>query len=236
MRTNIVVSFIKDLIYKGLEGFGRYYSSYRAIVASNEDPDNLNRLQLIIPEIGGSEIFEQWAFPKHCFGGKDYGIQVLPKRGDIVWVEFERGNPSVPIWMHGYFADGEKPEGEDYRDPNSYWFKSPGGITLMVNDTKKYVLIGFPEDGENKIKYLLNLEGLSLVHPKKISLGSEGSSKEKAVLGDTHNSQEQKLLKAIAALTVNTAMGPSSVPINAATFNQLAQELPNILSKKVELD
>lgn len=69
----------------------------------------------------------------------------------------------------------------------------------------------------------------------KIHLGSL-EAKEPAVLGDTLKKLLNDFLKGVTELTVNTAMGPSSVPVNIATFTQLIQELEKILSEKVNLD
>ena len=27
------------------------------------------------------------------------GLELMPKVGDVVWVEFEAGDPSYPVWM-----------------------------------------------------------------------------------------------------------------------------------------
>jgi hypothetical protein len=232
-QSSPILGFIRQFIFDGLESFGRYYSTYRGIVADNEDPLHANRLQLIIPEVGGADVFDYWAFPKGCFSGKDYGMQVLPLKGDVVWVEFERGNPEVPIWHHGHYGQDEKPQTGDYADTKSYWFKTPGGITVMANDTKNYVLIDLPG---SKQQILINKDEAQLVHDKKIKLGGKDAALQPAIKGDDHNNQEAKLLQALRKLTVSTAMGPSSVPINSAEFQLLENELKSILSKKVDLE
>lgn len=151
MRSNAIADTFKEMIYSGMEYFGRYYSTYRAFVYDNSDPNNLNRLQLIIPETTGNQPYKYWAFPKNNFSGEDYGIQVLPKKGDLVWVEFERGNAKLPIWSHGYYGIGEKPTGEEWDDTNSYWFKSPKGNWVMINDTKEFIHASL-KGGEKYIK------------------------------------------------------------------------------------
>jgi len=227
---NPVVQFIKQLIYNGLESFGLYYSSYRGIVNSNEDPKQAGRIQLIIPQIGGDTPYNYWAFPKGVFSGKDYGTHILPQKGDVVWVEFEQGNPEVPIWMHGHFAAKEIPNG-DYADPNCYWFKTPKGNEVIINDTKKYIIIQL-QDG--KVKQIFNADELTLGHDKLIKLGEK--AEQPVIKGNDHNTQEKKLLQGIQKLTVNTPMGPSSVPVNIATFATIENELPNLLSNKVKTE
>lgn len=146
-----LAQLVKNIAYSGLELFGRYYSDYRAFVVDNEDPENMHRLKLIIPEIAADQVYDYWAYPKDVWGGKDYGIQVLPQKADLVWVSFERGNPEVPIWFHGHWGKDEKPTGSEYKDPNSYWFKTPGGHTVMINDTNEYIYAEL-KGGEKYIK------------------------------------------------------------------------------------
>lgn len=136
-----VIRIIKEMFYHGLERFGRYYSNYRAFVMDNDDPDNMQRLKLKIPEVGGDSVYEYWAYPEGVFSGPGYGSQVLPQKGELVWVSFESGHPEVPIWKHGYPAKDDVPNDKELQDKNCYWFKTPQGHLVKINDTKKCITI-----------------------------------------------------------------------------------------------
>lgn len=139
---NILVRFIKTLAKDGLEAFGKYYSCYRAYVVDVNDPENLHRLQLVIPQISGNQHYNYWAFPRNVFAGEGYGSQVLPQKGDVVWVEFEGGHPEVPIWSHGHFSRKEIPEKDkELKDVNCYWFITPKGHKVKLNDTTNTIHI-----------------------------------------------------------------------------------------------
>lgn len=141
-RRNPILSILKDMMYLGLETFGRYYSSYRAFVVSNDDPLKIQRVQLQIPQIGGQDTYEYWAIPKGVFSGEGYGMQIIPQVGELVWAEFENGHPEVPIYSLGHFGNKEIPTDDtDLVDPNCYWFKTPYGHTIKINDTKKTISI-----------------------------------------------------------------------------------------------
>lgn len=141
-RPNPILGLFKDMIHYGLEAFGRYYSSYRGIVFDNADPLNLQRVQLLIPEIAADHPLQYWAIPKGVFSGPGYGSQVIPQKGDVVWVEFEGGHPEVPIYSLGHFGNDEIPTNRSgLKDPNCYWFMTPYGHIIRVNDTEKYISI-----------------------------------------------------------------------------------------------
>lgn len=234
---NEVLAYFNSMIFEGMESMGRYYSSYRAIVYSVDDPKNISRLQLIIPEITSTGVYSYWAFPKGVFGGitsdgVKYGMQVLPQPGDMVWVEFERGEPERPIWQHGHYAENEKPDDGDFKDARSYFFKTPGGNSVLINDTKNHVTVTLSSGQSFKI----DPDAFSVIHDKAISMGKEKKSDEPAVLGKKHNDHEAKTLQAIKKLTVGTAFGPSSVPLNISEFIAQEQSLPDILSTINTLD
>lgn len=136
---NPIIEFLKYIKLYGMEKMGRYYSSYRAFVIDNEDPDGLSRLILRIPDLTGININQKWAWPKGQFAGKDYGSQIIPQKGDLVWCQFEFGDPKRPIWENGYFAKGEKPEA--LKDIQNYWFKTPSGHLIELDDKNKELRI-----------------------------------------------------------------------------------------------
>lgn len=216
-RINPFIALIKDMLQYGLEKFGRYYSTYRGFVADNKDPDNCGRLKLIIPEVGGDTPFEYWAHAKNVFSGPKYGVQLIPQKGDVVWVEFEQGHPEVPIWSHGYFGLNEPPtDDEDLKDVNCYWFITPGGHKIKVNDTKSYIHIQH-KGGQTVV---ITDTSISLVSDKKISLGSKDVSAQAAMLGDT----TKELLTQIKGYLDNLKTG---LTLDATT---LAPYAPNTLA------
>jgi len=141
---NPITEFIKNIVYKGLEKYGRYYSSYRGFVIKNEDPESLNRLQLKVPNVYGDNTYEYWTYPKNCFSGPGYGCQVIPEKGDMVWVEFEMGDVRRPIWSHGHFgktAGNHDIQNKSLRNIKSYWFKTPGGHSIEFIDNPSEIRI-----------------------------------------------------------------------------------------------
>jgi len=124
-------NFIKTLFYNGLESLGKFYSCYRGYVIENYDPDGLNRLYVMVPQISNKPL-SNWAFQKGGFSGDNYGFQVLPTKGSMVWVEFDHGDPKYPIWSHGHFLKDQKPE--EFMHPGVYGFKTPRGQSIIIND------------------------------------------------------------------------------------------------------
>ena len=70
----------------------QYFGLYRGTVVDTEDPDNRKRLKVRIPAVFGEET--TWSLP--CIPP---GLKQMPKVGDAVWVAFEAGDPSYPVWM-----------------------------------------------------------------------------------------------------------------------------------------
>lgn len=141
---NPLAKLFDDLIQKGFEFFGRYYSSYRGFVVENEDPDNFGRLKLKVPQIYGTQLMDYWAWPKGMFSGKGYGFQCTPQKGDMVFVEFEFGDPKKPIWSFGHFGrnqDSTKEKPKELEDIGNFWFKTPKGNLIEFDDTNNSIRI-----------------------------------------------------------------------------------------------
>jgi hypothetical protein len=223
------VKLAKEIAYRGLESFGRYYSCYMGFVADRDDPDNLNRLRLIIPEIASTNVYDYWALPKGLFSGAGYGAQIIPQKGDVVWVEFQSGHPNKPVWQLGYRGMNELKTGEvDLTDKDCVWFITPKGHVIKINDTKNYIHIKTQQGDYVE----LNSNSISLVTDKKISLGKLDTSAEPAVLGNkneaVHNDVQdiaEKLIDALNKDVISSAGGPF------LKFTELAKVTATLLVK-----
>lgn len=232
------------LIFYGLEFFGRYYSTYSGIVIDNNDPRGLNRLKVVYPQLIKDDTEGTWAFPNSSWGGKNYGIQMLPKIGDMVNLQFSHGDLEYPLWTHGSYADNEKPE--EFSDPNIYGFKSPKGNIILIDEINEngYILVKF----KNNKEYIKISKDILEQEAKLIKLGKEGH--EWAVLGETLKAKMDSILtiqKLNQDLLLNhthtTNTGVSGPPINSIEFDNIGNKfeeirnsLEEILSKKVKLD
>ncbi len=77
-----------------------YYGKYRGTVLNNIDPEMRGRLMLNVPDVLGL-IPSSWAEPCVPLAGPTgppMGVFLVPPIGAGVWVEFEQGDPSYPIW------------------------------------------------------------------------------------------------------------------------------------------
>lgn len=89
---------------------GRYYGKYRGKVTDNSDPDNLGRIRATVPRLLDTEE-TGWALPAVPYGGAaDQGLFALPEVGAGVWIEFEGGDLSYPIWTGTWYTTGAIPE------------------------------------------------------------------------------------------------------------------------------
>jgi uncharacterized protein involved in type VI secretion and phage assembly len=84
----------------------RFFGKYRGVV-SDVDEQTL-RIKATVPAVLGSQP-TGWARPCVPFAGPDMGIAFLPDVGTGVWIEFEGGDVSLPIWVGCYWHDGDQP-------------------------------------------------------------------------------------------------------------------------------
>ncbi len=83
----------------------KFFGKYRAIVTNNIDPMMIGRIQVICPD-AASLVPTTWAMPCVPVAGINMGLFAPPIIGSGVWVEFERGDPSKPIWVGCYWGLG----------------------------------------------------------------------------------------------------------------------------------
>lgn len=80
---------------------GRYFGKYRGIVTQVEqDPNKLVRIMARVPVVLGPDEDVGWAWPSSG-GNLEAGDVWAPEVNDIVWIEFEEGDPERPVWSPG---------------------------------------------------------------------------------------------------------------------------------------
>ena len=73
----------------------QFFGLYRGVVTNNKDPRGLMRIVVRVPEVLG-ELETDWALPCVSIG---VGSILMPEIGTDVWIEFEAGDISRPVWM-----------------------------------------------------------------------------------------------------------------------------------------
>jgi uncharacterized protein involved in type VI secretion and phage assembly len=112
---------------------GRYFGKYRGQVTDNNDPDNLGRVRASVPRLLGDEK-TGWALPAFIYGGtREQGLFAIPDIGAGVWIEFEGGDLSYPIWSGTWFTNGAIPESAG---PGKKVFKTKSGHKMVFDDDK----------------------------------------------------------------------------------------------------
>lgn len=115
---------------------GHFFGKYRGTVTDNADASNRGRLKVKVPAVLGS--VEAWAMPCVPYAGKSVGFYSLPEPSTGVWVEFEAGDPSYPIWTGCFWGDNELPD--------------PGGAPIKIWKTEKLTLRIDDDNDEMKLE------------------------------------------------------------------------------------
>lgn len=234
-----LIKLFQDIMIYGLERLGRYYSIYRAFVIDNNDPLKLGRLKLKIPDIYGQQVYEYWVPARNVFSGNKFGVKLIPPKNELVWVEFELGDAKRPVWSHGYWGKDDLPDNPDLSNIDNYWFLSPKGHLIEVDDSRDLIRVT-----SNK--------GRVIEISDSISLGSKTQSSEPGVLGNKNEyalkelaSKLDTIYNAISAAPtasadggaafkagITTTLSSSGFPISAS-FNNIANATK---SSKLTLD
>jgi uncharacterized protein involved in type VI secretion and phage assembly len=84
----------------------RFFGKYRGTV-TDVDAQTL-RIKAKVPAVLADQA-TGWCRPCVPYAGSQVGLAFLPEVGSGVWIEFEGGDVSYPIWAGCYWRDGEQP-------------------------------------------------------------------------------------------------------------------------------
>ena len=160
----------RDIIRLLLEHVrSRHFGKYRGQVTDNKDPDQKGRLKVRVPSLLAPGI-EVWAMPCVPYAGDKVGFAVLPGSGAGVWVEFEGGDLSFPIWVGCFWANGEAPEGAN---PDIKQLKTEK-LVLRLDDAEQQAKLA-PDSGAS---VTLTTEAVTTAGSSKHTVSPTGVSAE----------------------------------------------------------
>ncbi|TDC24602.1 baseplate assembly protein [Streptomyces sp. 8K308] len=114
-----------------------YLGKYRGTVKDNRDPQGIGRIRVQVPDVLGDEP-STWAMPCFPLAGPGTGQYHLPPVNSGVWVEFEQGDPSYPIWSGCWYGAADEVPGDALSNapngPQNVVLQTPGQRVLILSD------------------------------------------------------------------------------------------------------
>jgi uncharacterized protein involved in type VI secretion and phage assembly len=143
----------------------RFYGKYRGTV-TKVDKDHQPRIKAKVPAVLGDEP-TGWCMPCVPYAGDKAGIAFLPEEGAGVWIEFEGGDVSYPIWTGCYWHDNELP---DRVAPEVKVIQTKGSQQIVLDDKDHTITI----NDSNKNKITLERNGITIEREgKKVQITQE---------------------------------------------------------------
>jgi hypothetical protein len=139
-----VTSGVPEALERGAD---RFYGKYRGLVTANDDPLGLGRLQASVPEVL-AEVTTGWALPCAPYAGANAGLFTVPPVGAGVWIEFEAGDVSRPVWAGTWGGAGEVPLDQQGTpaQPSTKILRSESGLIVSLDDRAQAITLSDPDD------------------------------------------------------------------------------------------
>jgi uncharacterized protein involved in type VI secretion and phage assembly len=123
-----------------------FFGKYRAIVSDNNDSDQQGRIKVKVPQLFDDDETD-WALPSVPYATNGHGFFVMPEVNDTVWVEFEAGDPSRPIWTGAWWPQSQGPS----LKPEQKQFETAGGQHFLIDDSSGAMQIEIKDGNGNTI-------------------------------------------------------------------------------------
>ena len=149
---------------------GQYFGKYSGIVKDNKDDDKLGKVKVSVPAIFPPDelMLARPALP--------YGWFFVPENETQVWVEFEGGDSSLPLWTGVQALNGKWANEVDLNPPEKRGLKTHAGHLVLFDDKSGEELIRIYE-GVHKHEILLDKNGIIVtdgVNSHKVTFDSSG--------------------------------------------------------------
>lgn len=148
-----------------------FYGKYRAIVINNQDPENMGRIKVRCPKVLG-EYESAWCTPCVPCAFNDGGLFYVPSVTEVVWIEFEGGDPSKPLWTGSWWIPNRTPLQNSNRVEEKIMFVSRNQHIIEVDDKNNTIIIKMKDGSRLKLG-----NGLEITAP---------TGKKLTIYGDVH--------------------------------------------------
>lgn len=224
-----------------LDARERIYGKYRGTVFNNLDPLNQGRIMAMVPEVLQA-MPSGWATPCAPTSGVLAGFFAVPMVGAGVWIEFEAGDVSRPIWSGGYWAVGEppiEPRAAPPTLPTTKIWRSDTGHTVSMDDLLQTITVS-DVLGANQVVIdvktaTVRIKGLArvVVDAPLIQEGSDAAM-HPAVFGDQLLIYLNTLVTLFNAHVHPGEMAAGFIPVTPAPpVGPMPPPSPSLLSKKI---
>jgi uncharacterized protein involved in type VI secretion and phage assembly len=166
-----------------------YYGKYRGKVTRNDDDRHQGRIKARVPEVLG-DIETNWALPCSPYAGDGMGQFAIPPVEAGVWIEFEAGDVSRPIWSGCWWGENKVPRKNDgaMADPSVKIIQSDEKMMIAFDDSTKTIHIS-DKNGSNMLEIKLGqgtatLKGATKVVIETPQIELVKSSTHPLVFGD----------------------------------------------------
>lgn len=185
-----------------------FYGKYRGEVIENVDPEFRGRVIPLVEEVAPFPL--GWAMPCVPYAGEGVGFYAIPPIGAKIWVEFEGGNPSKPIWVGCFWELEQAPLVTP--EPTMVILKTMS-TTLILND--------LPGEGG----LALELTPPAVDAPISITMDSEGIQIETETLFDLTCQATNITCDEFSLESDNANIAGESLTIESLSTNIAGEEL-----------
>lgn len=220
---------------------GAYYGKYRGFVTDNDDPKGMGRVRARVPDVLG-DVETGWALPCAPYAGDGTGSHTVPPVDAGVWIEFEGGDVSRPIWTGCWWWDGAAPEDADGReaDPGVKVVRTESDLLVCMDDDGQTITIG-DGDGRNVLtievsKGQITLQGASKATVEAPQIELVENATHPVVFGDELMSYLGQIVSMFNAHTHPGQMAGPIPVVPTPPVPPLPAPSPTLVSKRVKTE
>lgn len=144
-----------------------------AVVTDNNDPKGLGRIRVKFQwQQSGATPWLRLVSPH---GGTDKGFYFIPEAGEEVWVDFEGGNPEVPVVL-GAVYNGNAKTGFGDSQNNLKVIKTRSGHLIRLDDTDGAESITITDKSGNIVTMDTSAQSINIAAMENITINAKNIS------------------------------------------------------------